>query len=301
MLLLRPRDPRLAVEPQPPLVLGVIRLSSSPGRCTSTVLRQPTSLSVPMLWLTIPPRSSPYPPHGDPCWQYHQSLPDYSKPDQRVRKRRIRPRYGAVLGKLATASARCQEELESPLPDWPNGPTRVAVTSRAVVPGRREHRPHGQPDLVGPDAPGLAQVLDDAEPAAADRRRRGVTGVRNRRAAAIADREFDAGPVDCPGHLQPLAWQRVGVQDRVAEQFADDEDGVPDRAIEDPGGPEFVGQCPAREGDAGRGTRQVDDARRPHLPCHPPRRRGATLSALRKSDSRPDAAGNRPEPRRCSQ
>src|ERR1022692_2206678 len=57
-------------------VLGVIRLSSGPGRCTRTTLRPPTSLSAPMLWLTIPPRSLAAPPRR-PLRQYHQSAADY--------------------------------------------------------------------------------------------------------------------------------------------------------------------------------------------------------------------------------
>src|SRR5262249_18810617 len=51
---------------------------------------------------------------------------------------------------------------------------------------------------------------------------------------------------------------------------ADDDRGVADRVIEDADSAELVGKRPAREGDASRRTRQVDDSRRPHLPGHPP-------------------------------
>lgn len=105
--------------------------------------------------------------------------------------------------------------------------------------------------------------------------------MRDGRAAAVADRDLDRGTGHCPRHLQPFAWQRVSVQNRIAEQFADDEYGVPYGAIEHPGSPEVIGQRPARESDARRRTRQVDDARSSHLPGHPPSHRGAALSALR--------------------
>src|SRR5580658_1538348 len=55
------------------LVLGVIRLSSGPGRCISTVRRQPTSLSAPIPLLTIPPESHRrIPQTGRRRWEYHR-------------------------------------------------------------------------------------------------------------------------------------------------------------------------------------------------------------------------------------
>jgi len=98
-----------------------------------------------------------------------------------------------------------------------------------------------------------------------------MPGVRDGRAATVADRDLDGARADRPGDLEPLAGQRVRVQDRVAQQFADDESGIGDRVIEYPCRPQVLGERLAREGYARRGTRQVDDARRPHLPDRPPR------------------------------
>ena len=99
--------------------------------------------------------------------------------------------------------------------------------------------------------------------------------MRDRRAAAIADGDLDRTRVDVPGDLQPFARQRVSVQYRVAQKFANDQDGIGDRVVEDSGRPQFLGECLARESYARRGTRQVDDTRLPHLPDRPPRQSAA--------------------------
>src|SRR5712671_6909536 len=120
-----------------------------------------------------------------------------------------------------------------------------------------------------------------------------MTSVRYGPAAAITHRHLDRAAVNSPGDLQAFSGQWIRMQDRVAEEFADDERGVPDGVLEDADRAEFLGTRPAREGNAGRGTRQVDDSRRAHLPGHPPWHRGAVPSALRISDARTGAGGNR--------
>src|SRR5262249_40082678 len=97
-----------------------------------------------------------------------------------------------------------------------------------------------------------------------------MTGMRDRRAAAVTHRDLDRAAVHSPGDLKAFSRQRIRMQDGVAKEFADDDRGVADRVIEDADSAEFVGKRPAREGDASRRTRQVDDSRRPHLPRHPP-------------------------------
>ena len=102
--------------------------------------------------------------------------------------------------------------------------------------------------------------------------------MRERRAAAVADGDLDRTRVDVPGDLQPFARQRVCVQYRVAQKFANDQDSIGDRVVEDSSRPQFIGECLARESYARRGTRQVDDARLPHLPDRPPRQSAARFS-----------------------
>jgi hypothetical protein len=154
---------------------------------------------------------------------------------------------------------------------------RCNVGSRpsAVRSWRREHGPDGQANVISAHTPGLAQVLDDAQAAPADRRRRRMSGMRDRRAAAVAHGDLDRTRVDVPGDLQPFAGQRICVQYRVAQEFANDQNGIGDRVVEYSGRPQFIGECLARESYARRGTRQVDDTRLPHLPDRPPRQSAA--------------------------
>jgi hypothetical protein len=102
-----------------------------------------------------------------------------------------------------------------------------------------------------------------------------MSRMRERRATAIADGDLDRTRVDIPGDLQPFARQRVCVQYRVAQKFANDQDSIGDRVVENSGRPQFIGECLARESYARRGTRQVDDTRLPHLPDRPPRQSAA--------------------------
>ena len=67
-----------------------------------------------------------------------------------------------------------------------------------------------------------------------------MTSVRDGRAATIADRDLNGASVHRPRHLQSLSGQRIRMQDRVTEQLADDEHGIPDSAVEDSGGPEII-------------------------------------------------------------
>lgn len=97
-----------------------------------------------------------------------------------------------------------------------------------------------------------------------------MPGVRDCRAAAVTHRDLDRGAVHSPGDLKAFSGQRIRMQDRIAQEFADDESGVSDGVIEDADRAEFIGKSPAGEGDAGRRARQVDDSRRAHLPSHPP-------------------------------
>src|SRR5215469_8182095 len=99
--------------------------------------------------------------------------------------------------------------------------------------------------------------------------------VGDRRAAAVADGDLDRTRVNVPGDLQPFAWQRVCVQYRVAQKFANDQDGIGDRVVEYSSRSQFIGERFARESYARRGTRQVDDTRLPHLPDRPPRQSAA--------------------------
>jgi hypothetical protein len=122
---------------------------------------------------------------------------------------------------------------------------------------------------------------------------------RDGRTAAIADRDLDGARVDCPGHLEPFARQRVSMQDRVAEQLADHKRRVRYRVVENPGRPQILGERLTRQRDARRSTRQVDDARRPHLPDRrPPAITASYFSAPHGSDARTYCVGNRLKTRR---
>lgn len=68
-----------------------------------------------------------------------------------------------------------------------------------------------------------------------------MTGMRDRRAAAITHRYLDRAAVHRPGDLKTLSGQRIRVQDGVAKEFADDERGVADRVIEDADSAKLIG------------------------------------------------------------
>ena len=169
-------------------------------------------------------------------------------------------------------------------------------TGWAVVPRRREDRPYGEPDLIVADTPGQAEVLDNAEPAAADRERRRMTSVRNRRAAAVAYRHLDRASIHVPSDLEALAGQRIGVQDGVAEQLADDQRRITHGVVEDSRRAQLIGERTARKADARWRARQVDDFRRAHLPSPPGVASQRFLCEPLDSDARTDATGNRPNP-----
>ena len=97
-----------------------------------------------------------------------------------------------------------------------------------------------------------------------------MTGMRNRCASAVTDSDLDRAAIHSPGDLKAFSGERIRVQDGIAEKLADDERRVAHRVIENSDRAELIGKRPAREGDTGRRTRQVDDSRRPHLLSHPP-------------------------------
>ena len=92
-----------------------------------------------------------------------------------------------------------------------------------------------------------------------------MTGMRNRCASAVTDSDLDRAAIHSPGDLKAFSGERIRVQDGIAEKLADDERRVAHRVIENSDRAELIGKRPAREGDTGRRTRQVDDSRRPHL------------------------------------
>ena len=55
------------------------------------------------------------------------------------------------------------------------------------------------------------------------------------RPTAVAHSDFDSAVVKCPRHLNIRPWQWPRVPDRVAEQFANHQNSVTDRAIHDSG------------------------------------------------------------------
>src|ERR1022692_3150006 len=239
------------------LVRGVIRLSSGPGRCTRTVLSPPTSLSAPMVWLTIPPRSpSPRP--------RRQPLKAVSPVRGRLR----------LSGRLVLDAAIELAKVSGAGPAL-NPAAPFAGPVAATVPRGPDDGPDRQAGAVRPYPPGIAQMRDDAEPAATERRHGGLGRLRPGRTAAVADRDLDRAAVDIPGHPETLARQRVRVQDGIAQQLAHDKRRVADRGIKDSGRTELSTQFPARHCDARRRTWQQHDARRPHLLEHPSRCRDA--------------------------
>jgi hypothetical protein len=60
-----------------------------------------------------------------------------------------------------------------------------------------------------------------------------MTFVRDRGATAVADRDLDRRAVQRPRDLKPFAGQRVSMQDRVAQQLANDEGRVGYGSLED--------------------------------------------------------------------
>ena len=63
-------------------------------------------------------------------------------------------------------------------------------------------------------------------------------------AAAVAHEHFQRGRAEHPGHPDPLVGQRAGVQDRVAEQFAEHQGGIGDGPAEQPGTAQVGGDTP---------------------------------------------------------
>src|ERR1022692_4825197 len=84
----------------------------------------------------------------------------------------------------------------------------VAGPVAATVPRGPDDGPDRQAGAVRPYPPGIAQMRDDAEPAATERRHGGLGRLRPGRTAAVADRDLDRAAVDIPGHPETLARQR---------------------------------------------------------------------------------------------
>lgn len=66
-------------------------------------------------------------------------------------------------------------------------------------------------------------MRDDCQATASYRRRRRMTGLRYGRAAAVADSHFEPAIVDDPGDFESFARERIGMQDGIAYEFADNE------------------------------------------------------------------------------
>src|SRR5215475_5222407 len=91
MFLVRPRHPRLAVESQ-----SALRSRRDPPELESGPMNQhcPEAANFTVSANAVAHDSPAIPrhtPHGNPCWQYHQSLPDYSKPDEQAPNPRLGP------------------------------------------------------------------------------------------------------------------------------------------------------------------------------------------------------------------
>src|ERR1022692_4552734 len=123
--------------------------------------------------------------------------------------------------------------------------------------------------MVAADTPARAQMLDDGQPAAADRGQGGMERARQGLTPPVAHREFYPGRTQRPGHPQPGSRQRPGMQDGVTEQFAHDEHCVPDSAREDTASTEFAAELPTGCANAGWHAREQHDARLTHLHARP--------------------------------
>lgn len=128
------------------------------------------------------------------------------------------------------------------------------------------HGPDRQTGVVRPDAPGSGENLHDVQATAAKRGDGGAGCRRPGVSAPVADRYLDRVIVDGPGDLNVGARKRPRMADRVAEELANDENGVSNGAVKDPGRHQVGGQPLPCQRDAGWCMRHEDGARNHHLP-----------------------------------
>jgi hypothetical protein len=112
-------------------------------------------------------------------------------------------------------------------------------------------------------------MLDDGEPAAADRGEGRMESPGQSVTAAVTHRELYPGRPQCPGHPKSGSGQRPGVQDGIAEQFAHHERRVPDGRRKDAASTKFAAEAPTGPADAGWHAREQHHARLTHLHARP--------------------------------
>jgi len=161
------------------------------------------------------------------------------------------------------------------LPAWqaltPAGPACRRSGARSRPAGRCGHyRPDRQSAVIGPDTPAPGQVVDYVEATATQRGDSRLRGDWPGGGSAVSHGNLDGAVSQSPGEAKTRARQRPGVPDRIAQQFADNQDSVADDTVEDPGRSQLGCQPPASHRDTRRGARQEYGARYSHPPCAAP-------------------------------